>query len=408
MTGHPPDPGNTAEGLMAYGAWALSTNPETLAALRAGIPVPRSLLKKGALYVLHEPELGPDFRLTPEIALRLSMAGQANGDAQEAARAGLTIQTLEDFAAVDEPSAEPILGGEEDCLLSLGGMMVLYGDGGAGKTTLELDLVMHLASGTDWLGIQTQTQSRVLVIENEGPRGMFRKKARRKLESWEGSAVDSRVQVLEDPWAVFSFSEEAYREHLAHVISELEIDIVAAGPVNRLGIEGGGTPEEVGAFILNIELIRQKLARPVAVIFAHHENKAGDVSGAWEGVPDTLCHVQAQGNGRTRCHWQKVRWGPALHGRTWNLLWRDGESFEVEEKVERTDEDIEGELLVYIANHPGTTWKPVRETLGVQIERITQIRDKMLADGRLVNTGSKTRLALYLSGTVDTQEDIPL
>jgi hypothetical protein len=248
----------------------------------------------------------------------------------------------------------------------------------------------------------------ILVIENEGPRGMFRKKVRAKLAQWHGATVDDRIHVLEDPWAVFSFQEEGYRDQLRQTIERLEIDIVAAGPVNRLGIQGGGTPEEVGAFILNIELLRARLERPVAVIFAHHENKAGDVSGAWEGVPDTLAHVQNQGHGRTRVHWQKVRWGPELHGKTWNLLWRDGESFELEEKVERSDFDIGQELMAYIADHPGTKWRPVRDAIECRVETLLTIRDRYLAEGKIVNEGRGNSMSLYLHDSAGSQADMDI
>ena len=364
------------EGRAATIGFALATDLVTNEALLAGIPVPRSKLNPENLRKLGEPAQGPDFVITvdriDEYALRLAVA---NGDAAEIAATGLTTQTLEAFAAIDEPSAEPILGDEGTTLLSLGGMLVLYGDGGAGKTTMELDLVMHLASGTTWQGIPVHGQSRILIVENEGPRGMFRKKARAKLAAWDGQPVDERVHVLEDPWAVFSFADELYREHLKATIVEHQIDIVAAGPVNRLGISGGGTPEEVGAFILNIELIRQQLPRPLAVIFAHHENKAGDVSGAWEGVPDTLAHIQAQGHGKTRCHWQKCRWGPELHGKTWNLLWREGESFELEEKEEITDAEIQVAVYQYVVENPGCSWNKIDHAVPGNAARKRQARE---------------------------------
>jgi hypothetical protein len=57
----------------------------------------------------------------------------------------LRVVPVNEFAAVDEPSAEPLLGDEQNTVLSAGGALVVYGDGGAGKTTLELDLVFHLA-----------------------------------------------------------------------------------------------------------------------------------------------------------------------------------------------------------------------------------------------------------------------
>ena len=46
---------------------------------------------------------------------------------------------------------------------------MVYGDGGAGKTTLCLDLACHLAGGDEWLGIDVAAPLSVLLIENEGP-----------------------------------------------------------------------------------------------------------------------------------------------------------------------------------------------------------------------------------------------
>ena len=57
------------------------------------------------------------------------------------------------FAAVDEASAEPLLGDEAGTILAAGGSAVWYGDGGAGKTTLGLDQALHLCAGRDWLGL---------------------------------------------------------------------------------------------------------------------------------------------------------------------------------------------------------------------------------------------------------------
>jgi hypothetical protein len=83
----------------------------------------------------------------------------------------------------------------------------------------------------------------VLVIENEGPRGKFRVKLREKLAAWEGPPIDDRIHVLEEPWPLFTFGAEAHRNALRNLIEEHGFDLVAAGPVQRLGIEGGGTPD---------------------------------------------------------------------------------------------------------------------------------------------------------------------
>ena len=73
------------------------------------------------------------------------------------------------FAAVEEASAEPLLGDKDGTILAAGGSATWYGDGGAGKTTLGLDQAVHLCAGRDWLTLKVQRRCRVLWIENEGP-----------------------------------------------------------------------------------------------------------------------------------------------------------------------------------------------------------------------------------------------
>jgi hypothetical protein len=309
----------------------------------------------------------------------------------------LRVVPLELFAAVDEPSAEPLLGSKQDTVLSAGGALVFYGDGGAGKTTLELDLVLHLAAGLPWLGLPVPRPCRVLVIENEGPRGRFRVKLREKLESWAGPPVAERIHVLEEPWALFTFANEGHRRELRALLETLEIDVLAAGPVQRLGIQGGGTPEEVSAFIYNLELVRAELERPVAAMFAHHENKAGAVSGAWEGVPDTLAHVQARGNGASRLFWQKARWSSTLHGKAWTLLWREGESFELDETPEVSDDDIVESILTAVREAPGSGWNTIDGLVKGKGTRKRELRDELLASGDIVNVGAGQKFALHVA-----------
>jgi AAA domain len=311
------------------------------------------------------------------------------------AMAALTVTPLDEFAAVDEASAAPLLGTEADTVLAAGGMLEFYGDGGAGKTTLELDLIFHLAAGLEWLGLPVPGPLRVLVIENEGPRGKFRSNLRAKLAAWDGPSQDGRIHVLEDPWALFSFANEGHRQALKAAIMTHEIDVLAAAPVQRLGMEGGGTPDEVGAFMVSVELVRAQLGRPVALVLAHHENKAGDVAGAWEGVPDTLAHVQARGNGRTGLVWRKARWASSLHGTAWQLLWRPGEGFELEEAPEVTDEDVAEAILTAARELPGASSQELETAVPVRRERVRAVRDALVEGGRLVNLGRGNRHAFY-------------
>ncbi len=165
----------------------------------------------------------------------------------------------------------------------------------------------------------------------------------------------------------------------------------------RLGAEGGGTPKEIQAFVDLLELVRGDLGRPLAYELIHHENKAGDISGAWEGATDTLAHVQARGNGRTAIVWRKARWAHGLHGKTWKLTWREGERYDIDETPETTDEDVAEKLIALVRETPGGSWNTYEKPLGGNVTRARSIRDRLLEEGRLVNAGTPKAMTLYLA-----------
>jgi len=299
----------------------------------------------------------------------------------------LKVVTLEDFAAKEEDGAEPLMADAEGgAVIPEGSDVMIYGDGGAGKTTGANDLACHCAAGDDWLGFVIEHAVPVLVIENEGPRPLFRKKLARKLASWSGSPLEGRVRVLEEPWARFTFAEEIWRNALAAQIAEQEIDVLIVGPVTCAGMTEAGTLQDVRAFLELVADVRRKSGRRLTVILIHHENKGGQVSGAWEGAGDVLIHVQGQGHGRTRLYFQKARWASATHATALNLVWTEGEGFAVEDKPEFDDAAIAEAILVYVGGHAGTGWSKVEEaTPGTSKKRRREIRDGLLTSGDLAN-----------------------
>jgi hypothetical protein len=58
---------------------------------------------------------------------------ESANDAYERDKAELRLVPLAEFAAVDEPSAEALLGADDDAAFIAGGTVVTYGDGGQGK-----------------------------------------------------------------------------------------------------------------------------------------------------------------------------------------------------------------------------------------------------------------------------------
>lgn len=265
----------------------------------------------------------------------------------------MSIVPLDLFVAVDEPGAKPLLGDAESNLIPEGSDIMVYGDGGAGKSTLMFDGGLHLAAGDAWLGIPVPRPVRVLIVENEGPRVMLRAKLRRKREAWRGSPLGDRVHVYEGPWRQFTVADQGWRDRIAQAIESTQIDVLIAGPLVTIGMDTHGTLQEVRAFMEWIEDVRRRSRRPLTVCLIHHENKAGDVSGAWGGALDTVLHVQNAGNGHTVVYVKKARWDSSRHGTTMNLAWAGVDGFRLE-----GDRDYLAEITTFLE---GDKWLSVRE-----------------------------------------------
>jgi AAA domain len=232
-------------------------------------------------------------------------------------------------------------------------------------------MACHLASGVDWLGVKVPRPIRVLMIEREGARPLLRDKLRRKLAAWQQSGrapINGRVRMWEQAWGEFTFASDEWRDELARIITEQEVDLVIVGPLTRIGMDGPGTLHEVIAFTELMNDVRRRCDRRVAITIVHHENKSGAVSGAWEGAGDTLLHVQLAGHGHTVVYIQKARWGSDLHGTTMHLAWTDGEGFERED-----ERDLIAEAREKLAGF--WTINEARKVLEVGKETIRQLID---------------------------------
>jgi len=267
------------------------------------------------------------------------------------------FSTMREFAAVEEIPEPALLGTRSDTILPANGVLLMYGDGGAGKTTLSLDAVVHLADGREWLGLEVGKPVRSLVIENEGPRAKFRQILNEKLATLNGSSAGDEISILEEPWTQFTVADPGLREDVAGLVNEREVDLIVLGPLATVGMVGGGTPDEISRFEALLRELREGFSRPVAFWIVHHENKSGDVSGAWERVPDTLVHVQGAGNGHTRFVFRKARWSSEFHGSTLNLVWTEGRTFAV---AEPDDRDYYADVLKVFRDDD--RWRTVHET----------------------------------------------
>jgi hypothetical protein len=306
----------------------------------------------------------------------------------------LRIVTVDEFAAVEEPGAAAILGTPDSALIPEGGDAMVYGDGGVGKTTLMIDLACHLAAGDDWLGLPVARAVRVLVVENEGPRPLFRRKLERKRKGWTGSPVEDRLLIVEQPWGQFSFANRDWRRRLADAIRAREVDVVVIGPLTSSGMDEAGTLQQVRAFLRLVDDVRALSGRPVAIILVHHENRGGKVSGAWEGAGDTLLHVLQQGHGKLRVFIQKARWASERHATALQLAWAEGEGFTVEDEPDRPERVWDG-IEEFVLEQGGCNWNMVDKAVSGEGVYKRRRRDDMLAQGLLINAGQGQKFELW-------------
>ncbi len=235
--------------------------------------------------------------------------------------------------------------------MATAGLLILGGKGGKGKTTLTIDAVLHLASGRDWLGFAVPRSLRVLVIENEGPREMFRRKLERKRKNWPHE-ITGAISVHTLDWGGFDLRDEVKRRRLREFIVGEQIDLVVGDPLDSCGLDGVGSPENTLAFVA---LARDAgLHRDVAFWFLHHprKEKAEDeldaLSGAWGGRPDTAMMLSVLAGDRSRLAMPKARW--MSHGKGPTLILgfdSETEAFErlAEEGIERDYIEEISELL---------------------------------------------------------------
>ena len=253
------------------------------------------------------------------------------------------------------------------------------------------------ASGTDWHGKTVARPVRVALIENEGPPEQWRRKLERKIETWPGDPWADNVDVLDRPHGGFDFRRPEHRESLRD-LRQRGVEVVVADPTKWLGIEGGGTPDEISTFLRLLRDCGLHSGDPdaaLAFVLLHHENKAGDVSGAWGADPDTLVHVENDGRERTKLTWEKCRWALAQHGQVEHYRWvvetTGFDPIELPDSPQISDDEVDQHILEWLTEHPGkhpTT--AVRKAIPVRAERTDQALERLKSRDDILDLDKKS------------------
>lgn len=341
------------------------------------------------------------------------------GAALDATRYRFT--TAAEFVESFEESPRALLGENGETILPAGGLVILGGEAGSGKTTLTLDALAHLAGGRPWLTYPVAEPLRVLVIENEGPRAEFRAKLKAKANACEWPFLPN-VIVLEEPWARFSFANPADRQALREYIRSNRVDLVIADPLDSLGITGAGTPEDTRTFVQYLrECGLHDPVNPCAYWILHHFGKdergsvIGRLRGAWGDHADTVLGLELADGHASRLTYGKLRHATMPAKPTIILAWdttsRGYRIVDATAQAEQRRADALAELqpaaTAWVRDNPGKSTRAASAGIALATKR-----DRTLAEYVLKNTpalidvtGRNGGRAWYLRDTAPTVLD---
>lgn len=149
--------------------------------------------------------------------------------------------------------------------LGSGTMSVIFGPSNVGKTFVALDLAMHVAAGKKWRGYRVNGGP-VLYIAAEGGSGVINRVAALRLEHPE--FADALFTLL--PTAL-DLHSEADAQAICDMLDEPPALIVVDTLARSMGEGDENSTKDMGAFVRNCDLLRQKTGAHVLVV--HHSGK---------------------------------------------------------------------------------------------------------------------------------------
>lgn len=316
-------------------------------------------------------------RLDARIAPRARDAGPSQNGASAPEPDRPFALELDEFVASKTDAPPALIGVDDDILLPAHGLGLLVAKGGKGKTTLVLDQVFYLASGKPWLGFEVARPLNILMIENEGPREPFRRKIELKRQAWPHE-ITGGIYIYDQDWGQARINESAFVERLNDFTAEHKIDLIVADPLDTLGMEGVGSPEDTRNFIARLQ--SAGLFSRVAWEIPHHSRKESvrdavdEASGAWAGKPDTLLVLEKQPGNRARLSFPKVRWSRRGERGAYILEFDPGaETFTLLDEETTEERDLVVEIEELLAVRPHLTAKEIAagdEGIGANVDKV--------------------------------------
>lgn len=186
-------------------------------------------------------------------------------------RVWLEVWKPSEFIAFDPPEDFILLG---DCHLTRGGISVLGGWPGVGKSRAALALAIAGATGQPWLGHRVHAPFRTLILQLENGEFRLKSELAQAFEAHSKIEGDDWLRITPPPPYGLAFHEPAFREALQNVIGEFRPGLVIIDPWNRVA-EGDRQGDYRQALDQILECLPANPAEKPAVLIVHHMRKKG-------------------------------------------------------------------------------------------------------------------------------------
>jgi hypothetical protein len=180
------------------------------------------------------------------------------------------------FIAFDPPK-DFILAG--DCHLTRGGITILGGWPGVGKSRAALGLAIAGATGDDWLGHVIHAKFRTLIIQVEN--GEWRLKHELS-DAGLPTDIDDWLRITPPPQHGLAFHEAGFREAVSNILAEFRPGLIIIDPWNRVA-DGDKQVDYRQALDAIFSCLPSDPREKPAILIIHHMRKKASESTRKQG-----------------------------------------------------------------------------------------------------------------------------
>ncbi len=181
-----------------------------------------------------------------------------------------------DFRSFSPPKDFVLMG---DHHLTRGGLSVLGGAPGVGKSRAALGLAISGATGRPWMGLPVHCRYRTLIVQIENGEFRLKKELDEAFSGMPEVDMDEWLLITPPPAHGLAFGEPGFREEFTRVLATFRPGLVIIDPWNRVA-EGDKQGDYRAALDDIFSCLPAAAEEKPAVLILHHMRKKGSEPGS--------------------------------------------------------------------------------------------------------------------------------